>query len=111
MAIKYGLKISHLVNCEDLPALPEKLQVDFEKILQPVLRSDPYSGGGLIPCHSLTGKLLGYRALEIEFEGDPNAYRLVYKIYEKPSPPHVRIVSFATHDSAYEKAKERRSKK
>lgn len=111
MAIKYALKINPRVEKEDLPILPKALQVDFKEIFRPTLQADPYECGGVIPCHSLRGKLLGYRALEIEFEGDPNAYRLVYRIYEKPSPSHVLIISFAKHDSAYEKAKGRRRKK
>jgi len=36
--------------------------------------------------------------------GNGVAYRLVYRIYEKPSPRRVLVISFAEHDPAYEKA-------
>ena len=32
----------------------------------------------------------------------------VYRIYEKPAPKRVFILSFAEHDLAYEKAKDRK---
>lgn len=47
----------------------------------------------------------GYHALEIAF--DDAEYRLVYRIFEKPTPKRVRVISFDIHDPAYEKAKER----
>ncbi len=46
-----------------------------------------------------------YHALEIPF--DNAEYRLVYRIFEKPTPKRVRVISFDVHDPAYEKAKER----
>jgi hypothetical protein len=35
-------------------------------------------------------------------------YRLVYRIYEKPAPRRVVILSFGEHDPAYENAKRRK---
>lgn len=89
---------------QDLPNLPESLRSDFHELLKPVLKRDPYKCDKL-PCHALTGRLRSYRTMEVEYEGDINAYRLVYRIVEKPRPPHVKIVSFDKHDAAYEKAK------
>ena len=95
---------------EDIPALPEQLQTDFNKVFQPILQTEPHGCEGF-PWHILKGDLSGYRALEVEWEGNPNAYRLVYRIYEKPAPRRVLIISFAEHDPAYEKAKTRAGKK
>jgi hypothetical protein len=50
--------------------------------------------------------LKGCRAIEIDYQGI--AYRLVYKIHEKPTPKRVVILSFAEHNPAYEKAKKRK---
>ena len=66
----------------------------------------PYQLFGL-ESHNLTGKLKGCWAIEIDYQGI--AYRLVYKIHEKPAPKRVVILSFAEHDPAYEKAKKRKS--
>ena len=103
---RYRLKIHPLVNSEDIPALPAELQADFYEVFQPILQTDPYNCDGF-PHHSLKGDLTGYRALDIEWEGNPNAYRLVYRINEKPAPKRVLIVSFAEHNPAYDRAKER----
>jgi hypothetical protein len=65
------------------------------------LKADPYRCGGF-PNHALKGKLRGYRALEIDW--NQVFYRLVYRIYEKPPPRRVLVISFAEHDPAYEKA-------
>jgi hypothetical protein len=54
----------------------------------------------------LVGKLKGCRALEIDCNG--LAYRLIYRIFEKPTPKRVLILSFAEHDDAYEQAKQRK---
>lgn len=110
MATRYQLKIHPQVISEDLPALPKDLQVDFQKIFKPVLQLDPHNCASL-PCHDLKGKLLNCKALEVAFEGDKNEYRLVYRIFEKPSPRHVAILSFGKHDLAYEMAQARRKKK
>lgn len=107
---RYLLKINPLVLAEDIPALPSELQADFVEVFQPILQVDPYNCDGL-PSHPLKGDLSGYRALEVEWEGDKNAYRLVYRVYEKPTPKRVQILSFAEHDPAYDKAKERSGKK
>lgn len=107
---RYRLKINPLVNSEDILALPEELQVDFSEVFQPILRIDPYDCDGF-PHHCLKGNLVNYRTLDIEWQGNPNAYRLVYRIYEKPAPRRVLILSFDEHDAAYEKAKARAGKK
>lgn len=101
---RYQIKLHKLFSQEDLSSLPSKLKGDFSKYQQ-VLSLDPYQTRG-IPSHNLTGKLKGYRALEIDENGV--SYRLVYRIYEKPAPKRVFILSFAEHDLAYEKAKERK---
>jgi hypothetical protein len=49
--------------------------------------------------------------LDISWEGNPNAYRLVYRVYEKPAPRRVLVLSFDEHDLAYEKAKARAERK
>jgi mRNA interferase RelE/StbE len=110
VATKYQVKLHPKVLNDDIPNLPEDLQVDFNEIFKPILQLDPHKCDGL-PCHTLTGKLKNWQALEVEWEGDPNAYRLVYRIFEKPAPKHVEIVSFALHDPAYDKAKVRLGKK
>ena len=88
--------------------LPEQLQVDFA-LYRLVLAKNPQKPSR-VPSHNLTGDLTGYRALEVEWEGNPNTYRLVYRIYEKPAPRRVLVISFAEHDPAYEKAKTRAGK-
>ena len=110
MATKYQLKIHPLVLTKDIPDLPEDLKTDFDRIFKFVLQLDPHNCLGL-PCHSLTGKLKNWQALEIEWDGEPNAYRLVYRIFDKPAPKHIRVISFAPHDPAYDKAKLRLGKK
>lgn len=110
MVTKYQVKIHPKVLTDDIPNLPEDLQIDFNEIFKPILQFDPHNCDGL-PCHKLTGKLKNWQALEVEWEGDPNAYRLVYRIFEKPAPKYVEIVSFALHDPAYDNAKVRLGKK
>lgn len=102
---RYQIKVHSLLSIEDLPNLPSELKKDFEKYQQ-VLGLDPNETRG-IPSHKLIGELKGYRALEIDWNNV--SYRLVYRIYEKPSPKRVIVVSFAEHDPAYEKAKARKS--
>ena len=103
---RYVLKIHPLVNREDIPDLPAELRADFFEVFIPILTTDPYNCEGF-PYHKLKGRLKGYHALEIEWLGNPNAYRLVYRIYEKPAPKRVLIISFAEHDAAYDRAKQR----
>jgi mRNA-degrading endonuclease YafQ of YafQ-DinJ toxin-antitoxin module len=88
----------------DLSQLPLQLQDNWQKYQQ-ILALDPYQTLG-ISSHNLIGKLKGCRALEIEWNGV--SYRLVYRIYEKPAPKRVVILSFAEHDPAYEKAQNRK---
>lgn len=89
---------------EDLSYLPLELQKKWQQY-QKILAIDPYQVLNL-PSHDLTGKLRGCRAIEIENNGI--AYRLVYKICEKPSPKRVVILSFAEHNPAYKNAKKRK---
>jgi mRNA interferase RelE/StbE len=101
---RYWIKVHQWVNSQDLPALPSDLRTDFVNYQQ-ILAFDPYQTSG-IPNHTLSGKLIHYRALEIEWNGQ--IYRLVYRIYESPAPKRVLILSFALHDPAYLKAQERK---
>jgi mRNA-degrading endonuclease YafQ of YafQ-DinJ toxin-antitoxin module len=101
---RYQVKLHELVSQDDLLNLPSQLKKDFTKYQQ-VLALDPQNTKG-IPSHNLIGELRGYRALEIDYNS--MSYRLVYRIYEKPSPKRVLIISFAEHDPAYEKAKKRK---
>jgi mRNA interferase RelE/StbE len=107
---RYLVKFHPLVNIEDVPYLPLELQQDLRDLFPTILEVDPY-GCQEFPNHSLVGRLRGYRVLDIEWEGNPNAYKLVYRIYEKPAPKRVLILSFDEHDLAYEKAKIRAEKK
>lgn len=107
-----GRKPNYLVQrvpelSQDLLELPIELQKNFLNYQQ-ILAIAPYQLLGLA-SHHLTGKLKGCRAIEIDYQGI--AYRLVYKIHEKPAPKRVVILSFAEHDPAYEKAKKRQSGK
>jgi mRNA interferase RelE/StbE len=104
VATQYTIQINQAVIQQDLAELPEELQADFGRYQQ-VLAIDPHRTRGL-PSHNLTGKLTNCRSLEIDCEGV--AYRLVYRIYESPSPKRVLILSFAEHDDAYERAQDRK---
>ena len=104
MATQYKLQINQSVIQQDLLELPKELQDDFVRYQQ-VLAIDPHGTRG-IPSHGLTGKLVRYRSIEIDWLGI--AYRLVYRIYESPSPKRVLILSFAEHDHAYERAQDRK---
>jgi mRNA-degrading endonuclease YafQ of YafQ-DinJ toxin-antitoxin module len=98
---KYQVKTRQEVRETDLPNLSQELQEIFQDICDAVFVVDPYNCSGF-PNHALKGKLKGYRALEIDW--NQVSYRLVYRIYEKPSPRRVLVISFAEHDPAYEKA-------
>jgi mRNA interferase RelE/StbE len=100
---KYRVTLHPLVGVEDLPLLPEFLRDDLAKY-QFVLAIDQVQTQG-VPSHDLRGDLRHYRALEIDYNGV--CYRLVYRVYESPTPKRVQVISFAEHDLAYEKAKER----
>jgi mRNA interferase RelE/StbE len=102
---KYQVKVNNFVIQEDLPQLPKELRHDFEDFCNSIFIEDPYDCFGL-NNHNLKGELKGYRALEIDWNNV--SYRIVYRIYEKPVPKRVVIVSFAEHDPAYEKAKARK---
>ena len=102
---KYEVQVHPLVYSQDLLGLPEQLQDEFP-FYQQILTIIPQNPSR-VPSHNLKGRLTDYRALDIEWEGNPNAYKLVYRVYEKPAPRRVVIISFAEHDLAYDRAKER----
>ncbi len=102
---KYQVKINQFVHEKDLPELPIKLRQNFQDMCNSIFVEDPYGCFGL-DSHNLKGDLKGYRALEIDYNNI--SYRLVYRIYEKPAPKRVLIISFAEHDPAYFRAKERK---
>ena len=91
---------------EDLPALPPELRDLYLGDIKDALRKRPDKPKGF-GHHFLYGDLKGYLALEVEWENDPNAYRLVYKILNNPPPRRVKIISFAKHNLAYDSAMER----
>lgn len=103
---KYQVQLHSQVTLGDLPALPPELREDFDDFCHSLFIEDPYGCLGLAH-HLLKGKLRGYRALEIDW--NHVSYRLVYRIYEKPAPKRVFIISFAEHDAAYAKAIARQS--
>lgn len=96
------------MESQDLPNLPVELQVDFYELIESALKIKPLTGGDLYDCHALKGKLKGYRALSIEYADV--AYRLVYRICDKPAPKRVEIISIREHDPAYDIAVERLDK-
>ncbi|GBF85450.1 hypothetical protein [Aphanothece sacrum] len=102
---KYQVKVNNLVRKQDLPELPKELRKDFEDFCNSIFVEDHYNCFGL-NNHTLKGDLRGYRALEIHW--NEVSYRLVYRIYEKPAPKRVMILSFAEHNPAYEKANKRK---
>lgn len=108
MGIKstFQVQVKKQILEEDIFCLPEELRSDFEDYCESIFVKDPYKCFGL-PVHALKGRLKGCMALEIEYEGDPNAYRLVYRVCEKPAPRRVEILSFSKHDLAYKRAKKR----
>jgi len=99
----YKVTLHQDIQSEDLSLLPEELREKFIQY-QRVLKLDPYQTKG-IPSHDLRGDLRNHRSLEIDFDGA--SYRLVYRIYGLPSPKRIQIISFAEHDLAYERAKNR----
>lgn len=101
---KYLIQLHKLINIEDLPLLPSELRTDFQKYQQ-ILSLNPYQTYE-ISSHNLSGKLVNCRALEID--QNQVVYRLVYRVYEVPAPKRILILSFAEHDLAYTKAKERK---
>ena len=110
---KYRVQVDQRIYQEDFPLLPPELQEDFKEYCESIFVEDPYDCFGF-PNHGLCGKLKDCRALEIEWDGNPNAYRVVYRVLEKPAPRRVVVLSFARHDKSldgsdppYDKAKER----
>ncbi len=101
------MQIDNQVIKEDFPLLPMELLEDFVNVIKPLLQLDPLNFCGTYSSHALLGELQGYRALEIDLD---KVYRLVYRIYEKPAPHRVVILSFGEHDPAYENAKQRKKK-
>ena len=72
---RYQLRIDNFVIKEDFPLLPIQLLEDFATLIKLLLQLNP-----------------------LNFYG---AYRLVYRVYDSPSPRCVVIISFAEHDPAY----------
>lgn len=111
MVIKsnFRVKTDSRVIKEDLPYLPNEMQTDFNEIFVPLLGEDPYTCQNLFPNHDLEGILKGWKALEIDIEenGYPVYYRLVYKITDKDRVKNVEIISFGLHNPAYDRANER----
>lgn len=105
---KYLLRVHPQVASQDLQCLPPELEELFSGAIQQQLVTNP-TASTRFSNHLLSGNLLGYWALEIDWGG--TAYRLVYRIYEKPAPRRVFVISFDEHDSAYEKAKARGGRK
>lgn len=101
---RYIFQIHPLVISEDLPELPPELVTAFSDEYRSILSVDPYNCEGF-PNHDLKGRLKDFRTLEVDFEAI--SYRLVYRVYETPAPKRVYVVSFAEHNPAYDKAKER----
>ena len=99
---RYLLKLHDLVQQQDLVELSAELNKDFKAICNTAFTQDPYSCFGL-SSHDLRGDLKNYRALELDYEGI--CYRIVYRVYELPSPKRVQVISFAEHDLAYARAK------
>lgn len=102
---RYLVKTHRLVVEQDLPVLNSEVQEIFDDVCQSVLVSDPYRCFGLA-SHDLRGNLANHRAISLDWNGV--AYRLVYRVYESPSPKRVLILSFAEHDPAYQRAAERK---
>jgi mRNA interferase RelE/StbE len=100
----YRINLHRSINTDDLSLLPEALRDDFIQY-QRVLKLDPYQTRN-IPSHDLYGELKNFRALEIDDNGV--SYRLVYRVYESPSPKRVQVLSFAEYDLAYQRAKARK---
>lgn len=100
----YRVRLHSEVTQIDVPELPLGLQQDLARYQQALALGERKLCR--IPNHALRGQLRGYRALEIDWEG--TAYRLVYRVYEAPTPRRVVVLSFAEHDRAYERAIARR---
>jgi len=101
---RYQIQRHSSLYQDDLESLPIELKKNLTRYEQ-VLSLDPIGTKG-IPSHHLIGQLKGYRALEIDW--NQTSYRLVYRVYEKPAPKRVLILSFAEHDEAYRRATERK---
>jgi mRNA interferase RelE/StbE len=108
----FHITIDNEVKKYDLPELSQELQTDFNEIFVPLLRQNPYEPE-YFSNHNLEGRLEGCKALEIEREdyGYRECYRLIYKIIDNNKTKIVRIISFGLHDTAYDRANERASRK
>lgn len=103
-SIKFYVWVHPKVRKDDLPNLPPKLKDDFDELFLKVLATDPYTRRGL-PGHSLERELDGHDTIDIKYLGE--AYRIVYRIDDRPQAMRVDLYSFDRHDSAYDKAKSR----
>lgn len=98
------------LKTQDLPELPQKLQDALEIVYRRILSIDPYRCKAIkgIRSHDLRRRELdGCRAIDIELLGVH--YRLVYLINDSdlPKDKRVNILSFALHDTAYDRATDR----
>jgi mRNA interferase RelE/StbE len=100
----FYVKVDKKVELEDFTNLPDQLQQDFRDIFVKVLAHDPYNRRGL-RGHSLERELLGFETIDIKYLGE--AYRIVYKIDDRPEAMRVDVYAFDRHDPAYDKAKNR----
>lgn len=115
-------KQNKITNKYDLCIHPELMGVDLESVFLPgplkenfntycsIFRIGPdnfnsYPG---LKTHSLNKrKLQGYNALDIEWNGNPDAFKLVYKMPEYHKSNTIRLISFSSHNEAYDSAEER----
>lgn len=108
--LKYHLSIHPSLLSDDLLAenLPPKLREDFElyKKIFKIGPSNFYKFEGL-GTHELGGKLEGYSALDIEWEGNKDAYKLVYRVDFTHKPKIIYLISFSSHNESYDLADER----
>lgn len=102
---RYRVETWEEVRKVDLSSLPQELSERYDSLLKKLLSVDPQNLAHRIQNHRLRNSLSDYLAAEIEWDSDPNAYRLIYKIVE--SKKLVIVVAFGRHDPAYEAATRR----
>ncbi len=99
----YLIRVKSEVYKEDLPILPSFIQGTFADICE-VLKRDPIGCCGLLSKNK-GGKLRGYRSISLDYGGI--AYRIIYRICDRPAPRRVEIIAVGEHDVAYENAQGR----
>lgn len=100
----YHVKVHPKVETEDFQNLPDELQQSFCNAFVKVLSQDPHNRLGM-KGHSLKRELLGFDTIDVKYLGE--AYRVVYRIDDRPQVMRVDVYSFDRHDPAYDKAKNR----